>query len=101
MQVTNYEQTLKLLRSHSKEIKQFGVSRLGFFGSLVRGELQSDSDIDVIVEFENGKKNFRKYMALYYFLQDQTSRKVDLLTPESIDPLIKPYIDKEIRYEKF
>jgi predicted nucleotidyltransferase len=40
----------------SKEgrIKALGVSRIGLFGSFIRGEQQPDSDIDLLVEFEAG-----------------------------------------------
>ncbi len=100
MSVENYEQALKVVRLHGTTIKNLGVSRLGFFGSLVRNELRGDSDIDVVVEFDDGKKTFRRYMALNFYLEEWLSRKVDLITPESINPLIKPYIEKEIRYEK-
>ncbi len=31
-----------------------GVRRLGVFGSALRGELQPDTDIDLLVEFEPG-----------------------------------------------
>ncbi len=101
MRVENLESTIKMLKLHSEEIKHLGVKRLGVFGSLVRNELREDSDIDIVVEFHRGKKTFRKYMSLNSLLEKYLSRKIDLLTPESIDPLIKPYIDKEIRYERF
>jgi hypothetical protein len=33
-------------------IKKFGVRRIGLFGSAVRGELTKESDVDLLVEFE-------------------------------------------------
>jgi len=40
------------LREHMPEIRGFGVSRLALFGSLARVEERPDSDVDILVEFE-------------------------------------------------
>jgi predicted nucleotidyltransferase len=45
------EQALKLLREHKQEFgKQYGVTRLGIFGSVARDEAIDSSDVDVVVE---------------------------------------------------
>ncbi|BAI80035.1 conserved hypothetical protein [Deferribacter desulfuricans SSM1] len=55
------EDIKQLLKKHKKEIKErFGVKNLYIFGSYVRGEQTPDSDIDILVEFEKGKKTFYK-----------------------------------------
>lgn len=41
---------------HHREFSHLGVHRIGLFGSAVRGELTSDSDLDFLVEFRPGKK---------------------------------------------
>ncbi|GAH47221.1 unnamed protein product, partial [marine sediment metagenome] len=41
-----------------EKIKKYGVKRIGVFGSYVRNEQKSESDIDILVEFEKGKKTF-------------------------------------------
>ncbi len=96
----NREDILKKLRENKDRIRRFGVKRIGIFGSAVRGELKEKSDIDFVVEFEEEKKNFDNFIKLVFFLEELFGRKVDLLTPESISPYIKPYIDKEIIYER-
>ena len=52
------EEILKKIRENRDKIRSFGVRRIGIFGSFVRGEEKEGSDIDIIVEFEEGKKNF-------------------------------------------
>lgn len=37
-------------------------------------------------------------MALAFFLEDLFSRKVELITPESLSPHIKPHILEEVEY---
>ena len=93
------EEVVKKIREHREKIKSFGVKRVGIFGSVVRGEAKAESDIDIIVEFEKGKKNFENFINLAFFLEDLFGRKVDLLTPESLSPHLKQYIEKEVVYE--
>jgi predicted nucleotidyltransferase len=42
--------------------KQFGVAKIGIFGSFARGEERPDSDVDVLVTFQKGKKTFDNLM---------------------------------------
>lgn len=52
-----FEEIKEILSSHLDEIKnRFGVKEIGIFGSYVRGEESKESDLDVLVEFEEGKK---------------------------------------------
>ncbi|HHW17488.1 MAG TPA: hypothetical protein GXX30_01090 [Firmicutes bacterium] len=46
--------------------KEYGVRRIGIFGSLFRGEAREDNDLDVLVEFS--EKTFDKYFGLKVFL---------------------------------
>ena len=93
------EEILQKLRGNREKLRQFGVKRIGIFGSAVRDELREDSDIDVVVEFEEEKKNFDNFIELTFFLEELFGRKVDLLTPQSLSPFIKPYIEREVLFE--
>lgn len=61
------------------------IRRLAFFGSVIRDDFTDDSDVDVIVEFDE-----RARVGLFALagMEDELSailgRKVDLLTPKSI-----------------
>lgn len=86
---------IEILRNHEQEIKKrFAVRRIGLFGSFVRGEETRESDIDILVEFED--PTFRNFMNLAFFLEDIFGRRVDLLTPEGISHMILPYGEKEV-----
>ncbi|ODS42520.1 MAG: nucleotidyltransferase [Candidatus Altiarchaeales archaeon IMC4] len=95
---TKKTQTLRKLKSNIKTIKNFGVERIGLFGSVVKGMSGKDSDIDIIVEFKKEDETFSNLMNLYFFLEKLFGRKVDLVTKDSISPYIKPYILKEVVY---
>lgn len=88
-------EAIELLRSHEKKIKkEFGVKRIGVFGSFARGEQRETSDVDILVEFE--KPTFDNFMNLAFFLEDLFQRKVDLVTPNSLSPYIGPYVKAEV-----
>ena len=87
-----------ILLSHRKEIEKFGVKRIGIFGSFIKGRQNKKSDVDLLVEFIRGKKNFKNFIYLAFFLEDLLHRKVELVTPESLSPYLKPNIFKEIEY---
>lgn len=87
-----------LIREHENQIRTLGVKRISLFGSFVRGEQDEESDVDVLVEFETDKKTFDNFMHLAYLLEDMFERRVELITPESISPYIRPYILKEAEY---
>jgi hypothetical protein len=79
-------------------IKNYGVKDLGLFGSFVRDEATEKSDIDLLVEFEVGKKTYNNFIGLAYFLEDLLGRRVELLTSQSISPYLKSNILKEVEY---
>ena len=78
--------------------KKYGVKITGVFGSIVRGEEKKSSDIDILVEFEEGKETFKNYMGLKFFLEDSLGRKVDLVIIETLKPMIKEDILREAVY---
>lgn len=87
------EDLKQLLMKHKSEIKErFGVKNLYIFGSYVRGEQTPESDIDILVEFEKGKKTFRNYMGLKFYLEELFEKKVDLVIKEAVRKELKKNI---------
>ena len=54
--VLTREEVLKKLRENQNKIRSFGVKRIGVFGSAARGDANEKSDIDFVVDFEEGEK---------------------------------------------
>jgi uncharacterized protein len=67
------------------------VRKASFFGSIVRGEMTEESDVDLLVEFE-GKKSLLDIAHLKNELEDAVSRRVDVLTYKSLHPRLKDRI---------
>jgi len=75
-------------------LKRQGATKVALFGSVVRGEAKKKSDIDILVDF-NEKKSLLDLVRLQFVLEDKLGKKVDLLTYNSIHPLLKNIILKE------
>lgn len=67
-------------------------------GSFARGEEKEDSDLDVLLVFEEGQKTFDNYMDLKFYLEDLFGREVDLITERALKPQLKDIIMKEVVY---
>lgn len=87
------------INNHRAELSMLGVSRIGLFGSAVRGELTKESDLDFLVEFRPGEKNYDRFFELGELLESLFKRRVDLLTVESVSPLLRQRILNEARFE--
>ncbi len=85
----------KLLK-HISRIKEFGVEKIGVFGSLLKGE--TVGDIDILITFRKNEESFEKLMDLYYFLEDLLNTPIDLVTTNALSPYIAPYILREVEY---
>ena len=86
------------VKKNESALKSLGVKRLGLFGSFVKGKQKIKSDVDFLVEFDQGSKSFDNYMRLSFFLEDLMGRRVELITPESLSPYIGPHIIEEVEY---
>jgi predicted nucleotidyltransferase len=65
--------------------KRNHIRKLSIFGSAIRGELQPDSDIDLLVEFEEGHTpGLFSIVKMEMELAEMLGRKVDLRTPEDL-----------------
>ncbi|MHB1050802.1 MAG: nucleotidyltransferase family protein [Bacteroidota bacterium] len=89
------------LMNNSETIRSFGVERIGVFGSFVRDTANRNSDIDFIVEFRKGEKNYDNMYALHLYLQSLTQRNIEVVTKESLSPYIGPFILQETEYVSF
>lgn len=90
---------IEILKNHESAFKgKYHVRRIGVFGSFARGEEKEGSDIDVLIELEQGYETFDNYIDLKYFLEDLFGRKVDLVTVDALRPQLKDDILREVLY---
>jgi predicted nucleotidyltransferase len=74
--------------------RDFHVRRLAIFGSTARGEAKANSDLDLLVDFEEGL-TFDSFMGLKLFLEDRLDRRVDQVTPEGPKPRPRQVVERE------
>jgi hypothetical protein len=84
-----------LLRNKAELRKRFKVKTIGVFGSYVRGEQKRQSDVDLLVEFEEPVGLF-EFMDLEMYLTDLLGVKVDLVSKKALKPHIGERILKEV-----
>ena len=75
-------------------LRRYDVVRAAIFGSFIRGEMREDSDIDILVEFK-GEKSLLDLAGLKIELEELLGKKVDVLTYNSLHPLLKHKILSE------
>lgn len=86
------------IKKSTLELRSFGVKSIGLFGSFVRRQSSPDSDVDLLVEFDTGKRTYDNFIDTCFLLEDLLGRRVELVTTDSLSPYIKPYVLKEVEY---
>lgn len=86
------------ITSHCPELRDLGVKKIGLFGSAARDQMREESDLDFLVVFEEGRKNFDNYMDVAYLLEDLFNKQVDLVTPEALSENLKKNIYSEVTF---
>lgn len=90
------------MKAHTGKIKndilpilhRYEIKKAAIFGSFARGENTEGSDIDIIVEF-NGEKSLLDLAGLKIALEELLRMKVDVLTYNSLNPLLRDRILSE------
>ncbi len=90
------EQILETLEELKEEVgNRYKVRRMGLFGSFVRSQESETSDVDILVEFEQGA-DLLDLVGLGDFLEEKLGRKVDLVTKKALRPEIRDRVIREV-----
>ena len=91
----NKTQTVAKLKSCADAIKAPGATSLFLFGSTARDENNSDSDLDLFVDYDpNGKFNALDLVDIKLLLEDRLGLEVDVTTRDSLHPMLRDDIEK-------
>ncbi len=89
------EEVLTTLRRHKPELqKKYPLSNIELFGSYARNEQTPESDVDIMVEFNEPVGI--EFVDLLIDLETILGRPVDLITKKSLRPKLKPYIEPDL-----
>ncbi|UCF08228.1 MAG: nucleotidyltransferase family protein [Thermoplasmata archaeon] len=88
------------LKKYEKELnRRYGIKRIGIFGSYIRNEVREESDLDILVEFEQDADiGLIKFVEIENYLSDLLGVKVDLVEKSALKPRIGRHILKEVVY---
>jgi predicted nucleotidyltransferase len=75
-------------------LQRHQVKRAALFGSVVRGEMQEESDIDILVEVDKDL-SLLDFIGIKQEIEDTLARRVDLVEYEAIKPIIRDAVLKE------
>ena len=94
------EQILNFLAQNKQMFRaRFHIVRIGLFGSYARGDQNSVSDLDLLVEFEDGTENlYELKLQIKDFFRSQLGLDVEICREKYIKPRFKDSILKETVY---
>jgi len=84
-----------------KFCKKYHIRKLSLFGSVLRDDFKSDSDLDVLVDFEPGQVvGFLRLSGMEIELSEVLGRKVDLRTPAELSRYFRDEVlsSAEVQY---
>ncbi|TCL61852.1 hypothetical protein EDC14_103121 [Hydrogenispora ethanolica] len=92
------DSALAVLRKYKQDFQsRYGVTRIGFFGSVARDEADAESDVDVVVEME--KPDLFYMVHIQQTLAQEFQRPVDLVRfRDSMNSFLKERIRAEAVY---
>lgn len=87
------------IQQNQQKIQQFArendIAYLGLFGSQARGDDKPHSDVDMVIKFKTPGGLLRR-ATIKLKLEQLLGINVDLISVNGINPMLKPYIEKEI-----
>lgn len=87
-----------LLEAKSK-VTDFGIRKMGLFGSYQRNEQTETSDIDILIDFVPQKETYDNFLAVYDLIEEIfKGQKVEIVTKNGLSPHIGPKILNEVHY---
>ncbi len=92
------KEVLKYLKENKEYLKnKYGIKSIALFGSVAREEDKKNSDIDLLVEFdESYPLTLTRYFGLIDELEGHFNKKVDLITKEAMKKILWKYVKEDI-----
>jgi predicted nucleotidyltransferase len=95
MSTRSTQELLVIMRELKPKImKRYKAKEIELFGSIVRGEQSETSDIDILVDFEEGADLF-DLTGLAIFLEEELGRKVDVVPKRALREELRQAVLKE------
>ena len=87
------QDALEILRAHEPDLRRLGVTHAAVFGSVARGEVRPESDIDVLVELdENRPMGIFEYSRVKLYIAGLFNGPSDIVNRRTLKPLLQANI---------
>lgn len=93
-EANHIENKLKELKPLLKE--KYHVKKIGYFGSFANGDYDSESDVDILVEFSEPLG--WEFIDLKSLLEERLHRSVDLVTKNALKKQMKESVLNQVKY---
>jgi hypothetical protein len=95
----NRDRALAILNQNRDELRRRGVARAALFGSTVRGEARTASDIDILVEIDSSANiGVYEYVAIQRFIAELFPGRVDVANRATLKPYVRPSAERDAVY---
>jgi len=91
------DEVAERLAAHAQELHSLGVQSLDLFGSVARGDAGLESDVDLLVQFDE-VPGFVGYVRLRNRLEQILGRHVDLVMASGLHPRLRERVLREARH---
>jgi len=78
-------------------VEKFGVTKLALFDSTARDDAGDNSDVDILVSFDDPASSAR-YFGVQFYLEDTLGCRVDLVTDKALRTQLRPFIENNAIY---
>ena len=87
-------EAIEKLRRQADAIRALGATSLYLFGSVARDEAGPDSDLDLLIDYDESRKfSLVDLVGIKLFLEDELSTEIDVTTRNSLHPKLKDKIE--------
>jgi y4mF family transcriptional regulator len=94
---TTLDEAIRTLKRHRRKLRERGVRHVGIFGSTARGENRLDSDVDILVEYDDTiVRSLLDVAAIRSFLEQIIGRPVDVADREQLRQHVAPSALKDV-----
>lgn len=85
-----------MLQAQKLELsKKYPISEMGLFGSYARGDFSEQSDIDILIDFNDRIDGF-DYIKIAHHLEDTFGQRIDLVSRKGIKASYLPYVENNL-----
>jgi predicted nucleotidyltransferase len=87
---------IAIIQEHVDELRKLGATSIYLYGSTVRGEETPESDVDLFIDYDkNSQFSLVDLVRLEHYLEGLLKAKTDVLTRNSLHPMLKDKIIEE------